>query len=1507
MAQYRAIFNNAYFKGLASAAIVTVAMAAGQAQAADVKSDFETFLTSATDAEHRAGDFTINAGDTATTEKGGYLTNLTITGKGAALTFSGAGKADHLHVSNTVSVTSGGTLTLGDNTWGIVNSEGKGDQEKWEINPQSKLLVNDGTVSITKSQIQLSSIDLTDATVTIQTNHENAADTTGWADNAMLNASTVEQNGEIVKGTGVFNVKGAKSAITLDTGSILNALVFNFEDGKITMQGTSDADTNAVIRAFGNGSVNFDGTDLAVSQSGNYIGGSVVNFNKSGTTVEIADNGELHISGALNKGEKKDQKISAAQQAGTINFKDGTLTLKGAGSKLIIDNKDTVFNATGGTINNSGTITFNNKTVNSTAALFKQMIAGNVGFAATEASTLTLTDDSVNLSSAEGAVGLLDADGAFNAKVTATNGLTVKAKEVVLGKALAQDGLTIESGVLKVTPSADAQSFTQTSGSLVALNGFASATDTNVKKFIVSADSKAISLTLGQNASSQGSVTKIDEIEVKATSTNVGTLNINGKWSLKDTALTVGASGAAVLKNANVTELKSLTTTDTGTVSLDASSLKVTGAVSTVAEKVSLANNSTLTVKHGEAFKESQKLNKVTADGTSTLVLSDYSGKNITLDALNTEKGKYLGATGLIKITDANGNQVAVSGETGITPEGTVTVDKALAGAGLADIYDKATVTGVTAAVTNSNDWGAAQLADGKTELDIGAAGTVTLNGVGNADTALVSKKGANNTYEAADVKLSDATATLNVQGNGGTLNKITADTNENGKVLVGATLNVKEDIGANGTSVAELNVQNKGTVNAANVYTKDLNVDGTLNASGDVVVGNANNIADISGVLNAGGNVTVGASGTEISGQVIALGEGKSFKSAGDVAITGSLKATDLTLTAAKDVSVGDADNTGFLEVQTLTLADGMLLLDPSFKQPTTFAAVTGKDLETNDAISVGGDIGVGMNSVLAIGTTADNAKALVSRLGYMNGQALNEKTGAVLVADNVISIADGKKVLLDPTKTKDELKTDLGSATADTFTVAKGGALVVTEALTKKSLAGTAIIEFASGKVANAKVDFAAGSTLQFDTGLTAKDTIKLTNASSEANITLAGDIIAANGLLSGSEDTANAGVIKFELKKDEARKKLTAQSKPVQELTLNALNGDYDKSEIGVDYILLNAGHNGGKSIEGTANLALYGGVVQGTSLAQQAANDAVVERMNRSNPNGSLVFANNAQGGGLWLSPVYKSHESDSFDADGVDYGVDGDLTGLVLGADSTSESGVRVGGYFNFGSASFDGQGVGDQVSNDADYFGFGLYAGMTAGQFRLLADAGFTQVSNDIEQNTDSSKYSKVTADVDSTAVTLGLRGEYKLNVATMDVTPHLGVRYTRLAIDSYDAKVNGKVLATSDFDTMQMFSIPFGVTVSKDIAAGAWTIKPVFDLTLTANAGDTDAKLNTTFIGANAVDLTSEAFDSFTYGATFGLDAKYGESFSIGLNTNYTGSSNADEFGVMGNARYMF
>ena len=1481
MAQYRAIFNNAYFKGLASAAIVTVAMAAGQAHAAELNANTAATIEEATKLDSIVTKEAENTLTIDSTKK--YVNGITVT-KDTKLTVA----SDFVSVAD---VAVNGTLDIAQGKSLLLASTEDADQNNAPVYDK-KLTVNSGATLTMAGNIGAHSFSVSEATLTLSSGGTNGTNLTAHGERVGETAPTK------------YDGQGTLTKVTATLGDASNITAIgklDVNEGTIKLQGKDQNSDNKYYKLTfleGSRNLNINKANIEVTNAKNALSGRNIVIS-NGAKLSLADSAALTIGTDFDVKAFASDSLSGTAIEGNIAIKDSTVTL-GSGSILNFGYTGSAASVAfegKNTIANKGTANFYTPTTSMSAADLNALVKeGKIDFK-TDASTLNVSGE-LDLN----ANGVIKSDdGTLVATKLAVSGnkLDLNGDKVTLGTKYAAANLDITTKDLVV-----GKGFSQSKQTLTVTNSL-----TGVDSLTVSGDSVAATLNLKDG----GSVSGINAITLQGTSAN-GALNVTGTWTgLDKTALNIGNSGAASLTDATLT-IKDLDVKTGGALNLDNSKLTVKETVKNAQQTtgVDLKNNSSLSVSYAKVTTTNDAPNKTdiaqsfTLDGTSTLVLTGREQGEITKAKLDALKEAFLGKNGkgLFKVEGATLSK----DESGIKDDNTVDFNTAEGNAGYADLYDKVTVTGVdtSTALTSTNDWGAAQLADGKTELDIGAAGTVTLNGVGNADTALVSKKGANNTYEAADVKFSDAAATLNVQGNGGTLNKITAGAANNGKVLVGATLNVKEDIGANGTSVAELNVQNKGTVNAANVYSQDLNVAGTLNTSGDVVVGNANNIADISGVLNAGGNVTVGASGADISGQVIALGEGKSFKSAGDVAITGSLKATDLTLTAKKDVSVGDADNTGFLEVQTLTLADGMLLLDPSFKQPTTFAAVTGKDLETNDAINVSGDIGVGMNSVLAIGTTVDNANALVSRLGYMNGQALNEKTGAVLVADNVISIANGDKVLLDPTKTKDELKTALGTTTpaADSFTVAKGGALVVTEALTQKSLAGNAIIEFATP--ATAKVDFAAGSTLQFDTGLTAKDTIKLTNATTADKITLDGDIIAANGLLSGLKGD-NAGEIKFTLQKDEARKKLTAQSKPVQELTLNALNGDYDKSEIGVDYILLNAGINGGKSIEGTANLALYGGVVQGTSLAQQAANDAVVERMNRSNPNGSLVFANNAQGGGLWLSPVYKSHESDSFDADGVDYGVDGDLTGLVLGADSTSESGVRVGGYFNFGSASFDGQGVGDQVSNDADYFGFGLYAGMTAGQFSLLADAGFTQVSNDIEQNADHGKYSKVTADVDSTTVTLGLRGEYKLNVATMDVTPHLGVRYTRLAIDSYDAKHEGEILATTDFDTMQMFSIPFGVTVSKDIAAGAWTIKPVFDLTLTANAGDTDAKLNTTFIGTRAVDLTSEAFDSFTYGATFDLDAKYGENFSIGLNTNYTGSSNADEFGVMGNARYMF
>ena len=896
----------------------------------------------------------------------------------------------------------------------------------------------------------------------------------------------------------------------------------------------------------------------------------------------------------------------------------------------------------------------------------------------------------------------------------------------------------------------------------------------------------------------------------------------------------------------------------------DGSLLTVSGAVKTEAEKVSLTDNSKLSVKYAEAEKSSA-LGKVKLDGSSTLVLTGYepAGGSIDLAQFGTIKSKFIGDTGLLELSGVTINS-------GVEQNADVAFDKAQSGTGAAGVFDTNTVTGVTGDVAGSNDWGTVKVKEGDTELSVKAGGAITLNG--NGSNKLVADSTGKNDV---GVKLaSDSILTVEATG---TIKEVVAAGDGQGKLIVDGknTVTVTNNLGSDTAKLDTVNVIADSTLNVKNVYAKTLDLGGNLQAT----------------------NVKLSA----------------------DSSITGELKAEKLEFaTTAAQLAVGEGADNGLLEVKSLDLNGGKLVLDPEFRTPASVAAINQTGTAPQDIVYVkaNGDIGVGKNSVFAVGLTADAALEVLRSNGYLdaNNSLIENKLGSAIVLDQGMSIASGDAVFLDSTGTTTTLTTKI---TDKTTTLANSGGymevgantgLVVTGKLFDNLQGSSNVLVKFADTGNGSTLHLADGSKLVFDvTDAFGGDSITLTDAE-QLTSTGTVSIEAANGLLVGTLDTANKG-LSFAIAQD-AKDKLYNQSNPVKDLTYDVMEGKIykdNRGENGVAFIGALNGQDGGKAIEETARLAVYGGAVQATNLAQQAANDAVVERMSRANPNGSLVFADNAQGGGLWLSPVYKSLESDSFDADGVDYGVDADLTGLVLGGDFTSESGVRAGAYFNFGSASVDGQGVGDQVSNDADYFGFGLYAGMTFGQMSLVADAGFTQVSNDVEQNINHKDFSKAKASFDSSSVTLGLRGEYKLNVATMDVTPHLGVRYTRLAVDGYDAKVDGYTVATTDVDTMQMFAIPFGVSISKDIVAGSWTIKPVFDLTLTANAGDTDTKLDTTFIGTKTIGLTSEAFDSFTYGATMGIDAKYGEKFSVGLNTNYVGSSNTDEFGVMGNVRYMF
>ena len=662
-------------------------------------------------------------------------------------------------------------------------------------------------------------------------------------------------------------------------------------------------------------------------------------------------------------------------------------------------------------------------------------------------------------------------------------------------------------------------------------------------------------------------------------------------------------------------------------------------------------------------------------------------------------------------------------------------------------------------------------------------------------------------------------------------------------------------------------------------------------------------------------------------------------------------------------DIDESAYSRTGDLLVGTLSLNGATLIVDPAWNLPSSYAVVEHFDDITNitketDVGTLDGDVYVGQNAVLGLGFTEKaDVQALVAEA--TQGAGLTEGgIENVMVLGKTLDVEDGMSIYMSSMNFDDFTKgipatgtdgaydhyMDSNSAIVidqDVFTDAEGNRQTAIEFGT--TTAATVIHAQAGGTAEepqNAKViitgEITPGQTFDIfndgygNEGVTVNGTVVVQSANGFWQSPLSGDDQGMNVQLTPSDDS---------------RYILRNASNPVYEHLMKYAWNDVNYADASAEVVKLSSGQwmtaaqlekagyttaqavdtktegaeplylapansaflntvlstGNGQDAETVARMAVYGGAAEVAMAASSTTYEAISARMGMGNPNGNLIMADNANGAGIWLAPVYKNHESDDFDAQGVDYGVDLDLYGVALGADYTFAPGFRAGAMFNVGSGDADGQGAGSAVSNDFDYWSAALYAGFAYENFSVAGDVTYTAVDNDMDASTSLGKYS---ASMDADVFTVGLTAQYKFEFAALDVTPHLGVRYSYIDIDDYSV---GDI-AESNVDEISVFSIPVGVSLSKDFAtASGWVVKPALDLTVTANTGDDEVDSDIRFNGVDlTTDLSTEFMDSVTYGATLGLQVQK-DSFQFGLGVNYTGSENTDEYGVAANARFTF
>ena len=434
-------------------------------------------------------------------------------------------------------------------------------------------------------------------------------------------------------------------------------------------------------------------------------------------------------------------------------------------------------------------------------------------------------------------------------------------------------------------------------------------------------------------------------------------------------------------------------------------------------------------------------------------------------------------------------------------------------------------------------------------------------------------------------------------------------------------------------------------------------------------------------------------------------------------------LDANTRTDTDAEDGIDETASYTGAFETQTLDLNGGLLKVDPDLTRDSALASVARFVDGTPDSKLLGtidGSLFVGRNSILGLGSQ-DLAELRQIAAKYQVDGKLSGDIKSIAYLDGITSLAQNEGFVMtaltdaDFTKrlvTDNKWALDSDGVIQNTIYFGAETALVVTAdalgqvgvgtnptaLITIENSTGTLVADggeiLISGDLRGSR-DYTLFADQGTDTKVNVVDIKNQAITADNAGIKVSTE----NGVLEGWINNTNGGVLSLKVA-DDARTRLSGASDPVYDTLIAYFNGyngvadtdlsdgdqtDYigtptvDSNNDGIkdsdyqysNYFLAGALEQGnGAAAEAAARMGVYGGAPQAAIKAGQSSTDAIAARFGIGSALSNLTVAGNTQGAALWLAPVYKTSDSDGFDAQGVDYGVNVDLYGVALGADYT---------------------------------------------------------------------------------------------------------------------------------------------------------------------------------------------------------------------------------------------
>lgn len=1528
MAQYRAVFINAQIKMFLAAAPAAIMLSMNLAYAAPGNNiwDLEDFSTARDDQTNTLApetvtkESTIYMGDSsAQFDQDGFMysgftgttqTTTVISGSTAQVTITGA-KDKHLAVNG---------LTLRDGAKLVINNDETTNTTLYGYDQNSQdapstdanfgpFKVYGSTIEANRAALKFHNVNLYSGSIITLGGMITADKTAGFTDADWTLYSNI---------SATFNQNGG---------------VFSSQNSTINLNHESNVIGSHGVEVSG-GSVNFNGK---VHDDG-YATANLISSDATSGTVTINGDSKLNVNG---DGAIYANKINLTNASATIAsdkklFLDGMWTnntAANAGSHAV-----SAITMNGFKVDGEGTLEIGNNGSQSTVEITHKVeinsaLANHAEITVTgENSSLQISSD--KLASRKGV--FASPNGKLLLKDKAT--LTLTDEEAVdLGNFIyANDNAASNSIAVSGEASIAVKNAQITNGFGIKGSNKLHIVSTNVELGTSETNNKNFALGLGTDGSisaekvtfksKNGSAFGLDSTLNLAT---LGAGNITG-------AVTVGtANGAGLI---NITEgdytleqgkdlvIKSGAGTDSVGLQLTNSSLKLTGKLETTAAK-GIIKLSSATLDAADASSYKIGADTIKLDGASTVILDStdwFTFENAGADLVKFKTDFAAdavsgGALSTIKLTGANSAMTMAQFEklqSGTSFGGffdgiKITDQKAKTSMSLtevktglgSDFYKDTQVNSASSdkieklyAVGNLN------VTDGSNVSISG--GTLTLiNGYANGANGLYVK---GNDGSAGKVTFEKANSTLALQGTG-TIAAVDSSVDKTGTFVVGALDGSKV-----GNVTVEGNIGETQPIGELTVFS-----DSSLTVKGNTIKtygfhlqhGSKLDAKDASISVSAQGN----SSGMYLKGDLIA----KELiltnnNTGGELIIAGGANVNiDRFVGTNGTLNIGSDGPTGLgatVAIGKLDLTTSDLFIDPDFGKKAsvvTAHSLSGLIGGAHGAGTIDGSIYIGKNSLFGVGF--DNTDESMAELYTMVGKYLisnggfdeNGKIHNALVLNDTVTLKNNAKIVVDSNLT-DENHANAGASNG--LTLGDNAILIITE----KAFDEGADVAIKFSQAANATVSGGRNSKLvlvgDYNKG-NLPDDLFLAEGTGGTTGTVSGSLNfeAAGGLIVGQ--TSGAGIDKGTVIVDpEAIAAMRSQvSSPVGDMIVDYVDGKLkdNSGEDGYEFLVDTISNQGYAKMDAVYHAATYAGAQQAAVAAVTTMADAVGSRVGSFGVETNAISATGSNSkGGVWLTPMYKSVEADGFDAQGVSYGSDVDLSGVAFGADMLKGQ-MRYGAVFNIGSGDSEGKGHGAGLKDEFEYYGVGIYTAMGFSNLTVVADASFNVISHKVSGF-------DLNGEADTTAVTMGLTGQYTFATPVVDVTPHVGARFIRLNTDAYKLKAEDGILARTDFDVQNVFSVPVGVTLSKAFEMGGWSLAPCSDFSVTFNTGDTEVTSTTLSAGLPMVKLSTEVMDELNYGVNVGLAAQYG---SLGgtIGVNYVGSENIDSFGVNANVRYSF